>query len=220
MYAGHVAVALALKSREPRLPIVPLALACFGPDWLETLLLIAGRPSAMEVYTHSVPAVVIGAAVAAGIYAAFRRPGARLVLIGWLLHWPADLFTGRKPLFASTPLIGLDLYNLPVLDFVLESVVIVIGCAIYARRYAPRAAQRRTIVLLAAALMVLQAAVDVALSVMRNSEWAPSLALAPLQGQLMCRPSVLAGPGPACVLQFSARTSTASDPWRRTDPGV
>ena len=38
MYAGHAAVALALKTREPRLPMLPLALACYGPDWLEIVL--------------------------------------------------------------------------------------------------------------------------------------------------------------------------------------
>jgi hypothetical protein len=185
MYAGHAAVALALKAREPRLPIVPLALACFGPDWVEVGLLLVHRAGGMAVYTHSVPAVIVGALIAAGLHAAFRRPGAGLILAGWLLHWPADLLTGRKPFLSSVPLIGLDLYKLPTVDFVLEGIVIVIGCSIYARRYARSAELRRTIVMLAAALILIQGAVDVALSVMRNSPWTPSLARAGRQTQLV-----------------------------------
>jgi hypothetical protein len=220
MYAGHVAIGLALKAREPRLPVVPLALACFGPDWVETLLMLGGVQSGFALYTHSIPAVVAGATVAAALYAAFRRPGALLIFVGWLLHWPADLLTGHKPLFASTPLIGLDLYSLPAVDFALESVVIVICCSIYARRYAVRAESRRTIVLLAAALIALQGAVDVALSMTRNSEWTPSLALSAWQAQLSCPASVPVCQSSAYILQPTARSSTASDVWRRTAPGV
>lgn len=220
MYAGHVAIALALRARDPRVPIVPLALACFGPDWIETVLLSAGAKEGTAIYSHSIPAVIIGAALAAGVFAALKRPGARLLLFGWLSHWPADLFTGRKPMFTPTPLIGLDLYKLPAVDFVLESAVIVVACALYARRHAPRAELRRTIVMLAAALILLQGAVDVALAVMRNSEWTPSLALGPGAGQVICRRPVSADPAPACLLHFDARTSTASDLWRRTDPGA
>lgn len=218
MYAGHAAVALALKAREPRLPIVPLALACFGPDWLELLLMLLRRQAGMAVYTHSIPAVVIGAALATAVYALFRRPGARLIFLGWLLHWPADLFTGRKPLFDSTPLIGLDLYKLPAADFVLESVVVVIGCAIYARRFASRGELRRPIVILAAALMLLQGAVDVALTVMRNSEWSPTLAFGAGQAQLSCQVVEARGRSSACLLHFSARTPTARERWRPTVP--
>jgi hypothetical protein len=220
MYAGHVAIALALKARDPRIPIVPLALACFGPDWIELVLLASGARQGTAIYSHSIPAVLVGAGLASGIFAALKRPGARWILIGWLSHWPADLFTGRKPLFTPLPLVGLDLYKLPPVDFVLESIVIIFACELYARRYARRAELRRPIVMLGAALMLLQGAVDVALSVMRNSEWSPSLALAPRPGQLTCRPPLRAGPGSACLLHFSARTSTASDLWRRTGPEV
>src|SRR4051794_10619837 len=209
MYAGHLAIGLALKAREPRLPILPLALACFGPDWVETLLMLGGLRSGVAGYTHSIPAAVAGATIAAAVYAAFRRPGAVLILTGWLLHWPADLLTGRKPLFASTPLIGLDLYDLPVVDFALETVVIAIGCAIYARRYAVRAESRRTIVMLGAALIVLQGAVDVALSVMRNnSEWTPSLAVSAWQAQLSCRATTPLCRDSAYILHRSAGSST------------
>jgi ribosomal protein S27E len=184
VYAGHAAVALALRWREPRLPIVPLVLACYGPDWVETALMIPNARSAMATYTHSLPALLIGAALVTMLWKAMRRPGASVLGVGWLLHWPADLFTGRKPLILPTPLFGLDLYKLPLADFVLESIVIAIGCAIYARGVPRRAEVRRVIVILGAALVALQAAADVALAVMRNTEWEPSLASATRQSHL------------------------------------
>lgn len=217
MYVGHAAVALALKAREPRLPIVPLTLACFGPDWVELAMMYPHRREGMAIYSHSVPAVVIGALAAGALYATFRRPGAMLIALGWLLHWPADLLTGRKPLFMSEPLIGLDLYKLPRVDFVLESTVIVLGCALYARRFAHRVELRRVVVALGAALVLLQAGVDVALSVMRNSEWTPSLAHVGKRLQLTCNPAG-ARLGSACLLHFSLRTHSARERWRRTGP--
>ena len=178
MYTGHAAIALALSRRERRLPIVPLTLASFGPDWLELLLMVPAKREGMAIFTHSVPAVLIGAALAAALWTVLRRPGGRVIFLAWLLHWPADLLTGRKPVLFREPLIGLDLYKLPAVDFILESVVVIVGCAIYARTFPPRAELRRVIVVLGAALIALQAVVDVALSVMRNSEWTPSLSLA------------------------------------------
>ena len=177
MYAGHAAVALALKQRAPHTAIVPLVLAAFGPDWIEVLLMLTPRRGDAVVLTHSIPAVLLGAAIAAGLYASSRRPGAQTVLLAWLLHWPADLVTGRKPLLFAGPLIGLDLYNIPAADFALESVVVIVGCAIYARGFAGRGELRRVIVILGAALIAAQAAVDVALAALRNSEWAPSFAV-------------------------------------------
>jgi hypothetical protein len=184
VYAGHAAVALALRWREPRLPIVPLVLACYGPDWVEVALMLPNPQAGMATYTHSIPALIIGAMLVTALWKLTRRPGAWLLGVGWLLHWPADLFTGRKPLIFPAPLIGLDLYKLPAVDFILESAVIAIGCAIYARGVPRRAELRRVIVMLGVALIALQAAVDVAFSVMRNTEWEPSLASAGRQSHL------------------------------------
>jgi hypothetical protein len=189
VYVGHAAIALALKAREPRLALVPLTMACFGPDWLEVALMIPKARAGMAVYTHSLVAVLLGAAVAGAAYAAFRRPGARLIALAWLLHWPADLLTGRKPMFLGEPLVGLDLYGLPLADFLLESTLVAIGCALYARRLAPRGVQRRVVVMLGTALILLQGAADVALAVMRKAEWTPSLARSARQTQVGVPPA-------------------------------
>jgi hypothetical protein len=192
VYSGHAAIALALSRRETRVPVVLLVLAAYGPDWLDLLLTFPAKSQDMAVYTHSLSAVLIGASLAAGLYAATRRPGARILFLAWLLHWPADLFTGRKPVVFSQPLIGLDLYNLPWADFALEALLVAIGCAIYAGRFAPRAELRRVVVILGAALIVLQAAVDVALWAVRKSEWTPSFATGGWQPHL---PTSLRGHG-------------------------
>jgi len=204
VYSGHAAIALALSQRDTRVPIVPLVLAAYGPDWLDLLFTFPAKSQDMAVYTHSLSAVLIGASLAAGLYAATRRPGARIVFLAWLLHWPADLFTGRKPVIFAQPLIGLDLYNLPVADFALEALVVVVGSAIYARRFAPRAELRRVVVILGATLIVLQAAVDVALGVVRTSEWVPSFATSGWQPHLAMS---LGGRGAWLRMHFAPRSS-------------
>ena len=82
MYAGHAAVALALKTRAPRVPIAVLVVAAFGPDWTELFLgLVFGR-AAGEVYSHFIPGVLIGAASAALLFELiFRRRGSRWVAV-------------------------------------------------------------------------------------------------------------------------------------------
>lgn len=219
MYVGHAAVALALKSRDPRVAIVPLTLACFGPDWLELVLMLPAKREGMAVYTHSIPAVLIGGAIAAALYAAFRRPGWPMILVGWLLHWPADLITGHKPLLFGTPLVGLDLYNVPLADFVLESVAIVIGCAYYARRFAPRGELRRIVYLLGATLILLQGAVDVALWVLRPRQ--NPFASAGTVAASCCMASSDAVRQPIRMqLAFLVGPNTARERWRRTAPEV
>ena len=138
----------------------------------------------MAIFTHSIPAVVGCAALAGLLHAALRQPGARYVALAWLLHWPADLLTGRKPVFSGSVLVGLDLYGLPAVDFVLESALVVTACVIYARRFALRAELRRVVVILCTTLVLLQGFVDVTLAVIRKSEWAPSLAWSDQPAQL------------------------------------
>lgn len=143
---------------------------------MEVLLSIPKQRVESVSYTHSIPAVLIGGGLAAAAYAATRRPGAGMIFLAWLLHWFADLFTGRKPVLFAGPWIGLGLYGRPAVDFALESVVVVIGCVLYARTFPPRGELRRVVVILGAALIAMQAAVDVALSVMRDTDWTPSFA--------------------------------------------
>lgn len=213
MYIGHVAVALALKSYEPRIPMAPLALACYGPDWIEVALMIPHPREGMAPYTHSIPAVVIGAIVAALAYAVTaRRPGALVILAGWLLHWPADFLTATKPIVGLQPLVGLDLYRLPLADFALETTAVLIGCALYARTFARSSRQRALVIALGTVLAVLQLGVDVVISTVDAGPWLPSLAATRSHAHL-----VLAG-GSARLLHVDVSPSTASTSWSRMSP--
>ena len=217
MYVGHVAVALALRTRDPRVPMLPLALACYGPDWLETALgLFRGR-SEMSLYTHYLPGLMAGALAAAALYAiVLRRPGGWVILSGWLLHWPADFFTAPKGLLSPTVRVGLDLYNLPLADFLVEAALVVACCALYARTFAHGPAQRRWVVAMAAVLVALQAMLDHGLA-QADPVWTPSLA------QRAWRPHLTLVRGDEwsdqlrMPLALSPGTFTASARWRKME---
>ena len=178
MYVGHAAIALGLKSRVPEIPIVPLTLACYGPDWIELALMIPRPREGMAIYSHSLPALFIGAATAWALFSLIaRQPGGRTLFIGWLLHWPADFITGIKPITGLRSLVGLDLYRLPVADFALEAGFVLIAGVLYARRFARNRMQQRVVMALGAALMIVQLAIMIRLARMDGRVWQPSLAI-------------------------------------------
>jgi hypothetical protein len=142
-------------------PLAPLVLACYGPDWAELVFGLAYGRGTMQVLAHSLPAVLVGGLSAAGLFALVaHRHGARYLLLGWLLHWPADFLTARKPLIDLDHRVGLDLYHRPAIDFLLEGALLVVCCAIYARVFARDTVQRRWVVAMAAALLGMQAVLD------------------------------------------------------------
>ncbi len=178
MYVGHAAIALALKSRVPEVPIVPLTLACYGPDWIELALMIPRPREGMAIYSHSLPALFIGAAIAAALFShVARQPGGYALFIGWLLHWPADFITGIKPITGLQTLVGLDLYHLPVADFAVEAGLVLIAGVLYARRFARNRMQQRVVLALGAALMIVQLAIVIRLARMDGRLWQPSLTI-------------------------------------------
>lgn len=179
-------MALALKARWPQLPLVPLTLACYGPDWVEVAMMIPRPLEGTAPYTHSIPAVLLGAALAAALFALVGRPrGAAVVALAWLLHWPADLLTGRKPVgLELAPLVGLDLYHLPLVDYTLEASVILAGAWLYRRRLASTPGARRVVELLTLSLLLLQGAFDHSLRRLDPQSWRPSLARAGWQPHL------------------------------------
>ena len=177
MYAGHAAIALALKAREPRVPLIVLALACYGPDWMEVALMLPHPREGMAPYTHSVPAVLVGAILSCALYAVVvGRSGALQILLGWLLHWPADLITGLKPIVGLNTLIGLDLYHAPLADFAVESAIVIVGCALYARTFARTARQRCLVIAMGTALAALQLGLDTVEATTELQPWGPKLA--------------------------------------------
>ena len=66
------------------------------------------------------------------------------VWLTYVSHWPADFITGRKPTWPGGPEIGLNLYQVPFVDPVIEIALIAFCWAIY-RRSLPKEAQSRAI---------------------------------------------------------------------------
>jgi hypothetical protein len=179
MYAGHAAIALIIKSRRPDVPMLPLALACYGPDFIDISLMIPHTRAGMGPYSHSIPAVLIGAAAAAICFAMTAgRPGAMAIFIGWLVHWPADVLTGIKPIINLHAVVGLDLYHLPPADAILEVVLILAAGWVYAQARVRERRQMRVVVVMAAVLIVLQVSFDFAIPVLDSSPWRPTFILA------------------------------------------
>ena len=126
MFIGHVAIALAAKRVRRSVPLAALIAATFGPDVIEITLLGLERwrnlPTSLG--SHSIPAVALGAAFVGGAYWLWRHDGrGGALLCGvYASHWAADLLTGTsKPTWLGGPRLGLSLYDRPVIDFVVES---------------------------------------------------------------------------------------------------
>jgi hypothetical protein len=129
MLIGHVAIALTAKRVRESVPLAALLAVTFGPDMIEITLLTFERwgnlPTSLG--SHSIPAVVLGAAAVGAAYWIRKndwRGGA--VLSGvYASHWAADLITGTgKPTWLGGPRLGLSLYAYPSLDFVIESLLL------------------------------------------------------------------------------------------------
>jgi hypothetical protein len=129
MFIGHVAIALAAKRVRESVPLAPLLAATFGPDVIEITLLAFERwgnlPTSLG--SHSIPAVVLGAAAVGAAYGTKKNDwrGAAVLSGVYASHWAADLITGTgKPTWLGGPTLGLSLYAYPSLDFVIESLLL------------------------------------------------------------------------------------------------
>lgn len=134
MYCGHIGIGLGAKGVRPRISLALLLIAAFGPDWFETAL-IAGGVSNTPGWSHSIPAVAV-LALLFGLFAFWRCRSvtdARFVGAICVSHMLVDYLTGRKPLGFHGPRFGLGLYQYPLIDFVLEGAVLVVGWTLYRR---------------------------------------------------------------------------------------
>lgn len=157
MFAGHAAIAAFAAATRPRIPFLPLLVAAYGADVLEIALHGAGlaHVQAMQ-WSHSITAVIAGGLVfAAAAYGFFRRPDvAVLAGLVYASHWACDLITGEgKPTWIGGPRIGFALYQQPVIDFALETLLVITAALAYQWR---RPTRRRLIVLVAVVLVALQ----------------------------------------------------------------
>ena len=164
MYGGHIGIALAVKGVEWTIPLWVLLLATQLPDWTDAAVCAAGissPPSGM--LSHSLAAVAVQGGSLAVVYYAAARNLAAAAVVGLVVvsHAVADYATGLKPTWPGGPWIGLQLYQLPAIDFVLEAIVIVVGWLVYRRSLPPDRRRSTPVMLMLITLILLQLAASV-----------------------------------------------------------
>jgi len=161
VYGGHVGIALAGKGLRQAVPLWVLLLATLLPDWTDAAVCAAGISSPPSgILSHSLPAVaLLGGSLALLYYGAARDvAGAGLVGLVVVSHAVTDYATGLKPTWPGGPWIGLQLYQQPAIDFVIEAIVIVIGWLVYRRSVSEDRRRSTPVMLMLIALLLLQLA--------------------------------------------------------------
>jgi hypothetical protein len=183
MYIGHVGAALAARRARKSVGLLVLLLATYTPDWIDTGLCVLGKYSDEQLFSHSIPAVLLFALVGFAVYSVVTRDvkGALVLSAVILSHMFLDWITGYKPTWPGGPMIGLRLYDHPIADFAVEAIFIAVGAALYAGSLPARASSESAnspgwisrpwgsdATIMFSALVVLQLAVDVGHLVMKN----------------------------------------------------
>jgi len=164
MYAGHVGIALGAHGFRKSVPLLALIIASQLPDWTDAGLCIANlRSGTPGLYSHSFAAIAVLAALAALTYwlTAREAEGAYVLAAMVVTHAAGDWITGLKPTWPGGPLIGLQLYHYPLLDFVLEATVIVIGWWLYRKSLLPEKRSSAPTLALPGALLAFQLGADI-----------------------------------------------------------
>lgn len=180
MFVGHYSAAFIAKRLEPRLPLWSLLLAVQLVDvvWAVLVLLgieratidfsLPGNPLVLSYmpYTHSLPATLLWSVLAGLIgmliWSGGKRKLALAVTLGFTVasHWLLDLLVHRHDLalWGNSHKIGLGLWNLPLLSFGLE-VILLLGSVWFLARSGNWAQQRnRALAGLCLGLLALQVA--------------------------------------------------------------
>jgi hypothetical protein len=158
MLAGHLAVALAVKRVEPRIPLAASVAAAFWLDLLWPILLLAGVESvridpgntaftnlAFDAYpwTHSLASVGAWSILAALSWRAGAHPARASVVLGAIVlsHWLLDYVTHRPdlPLWPGGPLVGLRLWDSVTGTILVEGGLFAAGILVYIRTTYARA---------------------------------------------------------------------------------
>ena len=153
MFIGHPAVGFAAKRAAPATNAGLLLGAAWLLDLLWPIFLLLGiehveigprgkSPFLTLVFTdypwsHSLLMTIVWSVLAALVYWALTRYTTGAVIIGLLVtsHWVLDFITHRPdlPLWPGGPKVGLGLWNSVMGTIVVESLLFVIGVAIYIR---------------------------------------------------------------------------------------
>jgi len=167
MYAGHMGFALGAHGIRRAAPLWFLVIASQLPDWADAGFCIAGlRPSVPGILSHSIPSIVVLCLVAALVYAAAYRDFRGILVVAAVVvsHAAGDYLTGIKPTWPGGPMIGLQLYQKPLLDFIVEAAVILGGWLVYRRSLPPDRRSSEPVYTLLGALLLIQVGADIFLS--------------------------------------------------------
>jgi membrane-bound metal-dependent hydrolase YbcI (DUF457 family) len=164
VYLGHVGIALAAKGIRRDVALVVLLVATYGPDWIDAALCVGGVYDRRGMLSHSFPAAVVLAIV---VFAGYRlwkgeTKSALVVVVVVLSHIVLDWITGYKPTWPGGPMIGLLLYEHPIMDLILESLLIAAGVYAYRRSLPVRSQQWIYVSLMLGMLVLMQAALTIA----------------------------------------------------------
>jgi len=158
MFIGHFALAFGAKKFAPQVSLGILFLACQLADIIWPNLVLLGI-EALEVdpgntvitplnflhypYSHSLVALVLWSAIFAVLYALLRRSGTKAAIVIALLvlsHWVLDVLTHRPDMpitLSDSSVIGLGLWNYPVVAVPLELLLFGAGVWLYIRHTKP-----------------------------------------------------------------------------------
>jgi hypothetical protein len=161
VFVGHYGVSFAAKKVDPSIPLWVLFIAVQLLDvaWapfvllgIEKVRIVPGITASNPLdlyympYTHSLAAAVLWSL---GAFVCYRlavstgsKTAALVVAAGVFSHWVLDFLVHRPdlPLYDNTAKVGLGLWNLAVLAFGLEVIVLFGGMWLYFQTGAPRRA--------------------------------------------------------------------------------
>ena len=158
MFIGHFAMGFGAKKYAPTVSLGILFLACQLADFIWPNLVLLGIES-VEIepgitamtpfnfvhypYSHSLIALLLWASLLGALYALLTRVGTRAaIVIGVLVlsHWILDVVTHRPDMpitLSNATLVGVGLWNYPVVAVTLELLLFAGGVWLYARHTRP-----------------------------------------------------------------------------------
>lgn len=163
MYVGHLGPALGAKRLAPSVALATLVVATYLPDWVDASLCVSGRYHDAQMYSHSIPAMLVLALLAGATQVKRADKRAALVVAGVVIsHVMLDYLTGIKPTWPGGPSIGLEIYRYPIADFAAESAVIIGGWLMYRGTLNAERGRWNSSTMMLASLLLMQAGVDAA----------------------------------------------------------
>ncbi len=152
MIAGHFGLAVGAKAAGPRVPLWALLIGTFLLDVIFFVLFSAGSESLSQTdpskgsviihayYTHSLIGALLIATVAGWLGSRWwGQRGGVVVAVVVVSHWLLDLLVHRPDLpilpanAGDLPLLGLGLWQVPVVSILLEFALVVGGVYLYYR---------------------------------------------------------------------------------------